>query len=50
VAACVSSLMKNSVSNIMITEFSKRDESYRNWLELPFFWCLYVALFGSRLS
>jgi len=27
--------MNNSVSNTVITEFSKRNESYRSWMDLP---------------
>ena len=34
-AAYIRSVMNNSVSDTMIMEFSKRDESYRNWLDLP---------------
>jgi len=30
VAACVRSVMLNGVSNTVIIEFSKRNESYRN--------------------
>ena len=33
-AAYIRSVVNNSVSNTMITEFSKRNESYRNWLDL----------------
>ena len=34
-AAYIRSVMNNSVSDTMIMEFSKRNESYRNWLDLP---------------
>jgi len=34
VAAYITSVMNNSVSNTVIIEFSKRNVSYRNWLEL----------------
>ena len=33
-AAYFRSVMNNSVSNTVIIEFSKRNESYRNWLDL----------------
>ena len=40
-AAYIRSVMNNSVSNTVIIEFSKRNESYRNWLDLPLlFMCI----------
>jgi len=35
VAAYIRSVMNNSVSDIVIIEFSKLNESYRNWLDSP---------------
>ena len=35
-AAYIRSVMNNSVSNTVIIEFSKHNESYRNWLDLTF--------------
>jgi hypothetical protein len=35
VAAYTRSVMNNSVSDTVIIKFSKRNESYRNWLDLP---------------
>ena len=32
-AAYIRSIMNNSVSNTVIIEFSKRNGSYRNWLD-----------------
>jgi len=34
VAAYIRSVMNNSVSNTVRIEFSKRNESYRNWLDV----------------
>ena len=34
-AANIRSLMNNGVSNSVLTEFSKRNELYGNWLGLP---------------
>jgi hypothetical protein len=34
-AYVVRSVTNNSVSNTVVTEFSKRNESYRNRLDLP---------------
>jgi len=34
VAAYIRSVMNNSVSDAVIIEFSRRNESYRNWLDL----------------
>jgi len=34
VAACIRSVMNDSVSNTEIIRFSERNESYRNWLDL----------------
>jgi len=34
VAAYIRSVMNNGVSNTVIIEVSKRNESYRNWLDL----------------
>jgi hypothetical protein len=34
VAACITSVMNNILSSAMIIEFSKRNELYRNWLDL----------------
>ena len=33
-AAYIRSVMNNSVSDAVIIEFSRRNESYRNWLDL----------------
>jgi len=35
VTAYIRYVMNNSVSNTVITEFSKYNESYQNWLDLP---------------
>ena len=40
-AAYIGSVMDNSVSNTVIIEFSKCNELYRNWLDLPLL--LYVC-------
>ena len=34
-AAYIRPVMNNNVSNTVKIEFSKRNESYRNWLDLP---------------
>ena len=34
-AAYIRSIMNNSVSYTLIIEFSKHNELYRNWLDLP---------------
>ena len=47
--AYIRSVMNNSVLNTVIIEFSKPNESYRNWLDLPLL-VMCVALFGSTLS
>jgi len=35
VTAYIGSVMNNSVSYTVIIEFSKRNELYENWLDLP---------------
>jgi hypothetical protein len=41
VAACISrSVMNNSVSSTVIMEYSKQNESYRYWLDLPLLVCV----------
>ena len=48
-AAYIGSVMNNSVSNTVRIEFSKYDESIEiGWTYR--YWCLFVVLFGSRLS
>jgi len=47
VAAYIRSVMKNSMSNTVKIEFSKHNELYRNWLDLPLLVSVCVALFGS---
>jgi len=42
VAACIRYVMSNSVSNTVVIEFSKHNESYRNWLDLS----LLVSVYG----
>ena len=34
-AYIIRSVINNSVSNAVVKEFSERNESYRNWLDLP---------------
>ena len=43
-AAFIRSVMNNSVSNTVIIEFSKPNESYRNWLELPLLVSIYCTV------
>jgi len=46
VATYIGSVMNNSVSNTVVIEFSKRNETGRTCS----YWCMFVALFGSRLG
>ena len=39
-AAYIQSVMNNSVSNTVIIEFSKCNESYCTWLDLPILVCM----------
>ena len=47
-AAYIRSAINNSVLNTVIIEFSKRNESHRNCLDLPLL--VSVSLFDTRLS